>query len=158
MDAHLFAALGLLALGMIAWQAWRERAVELRRIPSDWQLSIDRIAREQAQGHHRQVRDSVLQACLRLQQYPRKSHVVPHVRVRLAALLQRDPLYPELVRAIRAACASGAEISETSLCVSSNLLLADVRQCMALAELFGQIERHERHGELMIAAGLHPSA
>ncbi|MDD2988694.1 MAG: hypothetical protein PHI64_07010 [Zoogloea sp.] len=158
MDAHLFAALGLLALGMIAWQAWRERAVELRRIPSDWQLSIDRIARGQAQGHHRQVRDSVLQACLRLQQYPRKSHVVPHVRVRLAALLQRDPLYPELVRAIRAACASGAEISETSLCVSSNLLLEDVRQCMALAELFGQIERHERHGELMIAAGLHPSA
>lgn len=158
MDAHLFAALGLLALGMIAWQAWRERAVELRRIPSDWQLSIDRIAREQAQGHHRQVRDSVLQACLRLQQYPRKSHVVPHVRVRLAALLQRDPLYPELVRAIRAACASGAEISETSLCVNSNLLLEDVRQCMALAELFGQIERHERHGELMIAAGLHPSA
>lgn len=158
MDAHLFATLGLLALGMIAWQAWRERAVELRRIPSDWQMSIDRIAREQAQGHHRQVRDSVLQACMRLQQYPRKSRVVPHVRVRLAALLQRDPVYPELVRAIRAACASGAEISETSLCVSSDLLLEDVRQCMTLAELFGQIERHERRGDLMIAASLHPTA
>jgi len=29
---------------------------------------------------------------------------------------------------------------------------------MALAELFGQIERHERRGDLMIAASLHPSA
>lgn len=157
MDAHLFAALGLLAVGMIVWQAWRERAVERRRIPPDWQTSIDRIGREQVQGRHRQVRENVLQACLRLQRYPKKSRMVPHVRVRLAALLQRDPVYPEVVRAIRAACASGTEVSETALCVSSELLLEDVRLCMALAEHFGQIERHEQGGDLMVAASLHPT-
>ena len=91
MDAYLFAALGLLAVGMIVWQAWRERAVERRRIPADWQASIERMGREQSQGHHRKVRESALQACLRLARYPKKSTLAPHVRVRLAALLSRDP-------------------------------------------------------------------
>ena len=59
MDAHLFAAVGLLAVGMIVWQAWRERAVERRRIPADWLASIERMSREQSQGHHRQVRSSL---------------------------------------------------------------------------------------------------
>lgn len=157
MDARLFAALGLLAVGMIVWQAWRERAVERRRIPADWQASIERMSREQVQGHHRQVRESVLQACLRLQRYPKKSSLAPHVRVRLAVLLQRDPVYPGVVRAIRAACASGVEVSEANLCVSSEYLLEDIRQCMALAEHFGQIERHERGGDLMVAASFHPT-
>ena len=157
MDAYLFAALGLLAIGIIVWQAWRERAVERRRIPADWQASIERMGREQSQGHHRKVRESALQACLRLARYPKKSTLAPHVRVRLAALLSRDPVYPSVVRAIRAACASGAEVSETSLCVSSEYLLEDIRQCMALAEHFGQIERHARGGDLMVAASFHAS-
>lgn len=157
MDAHLFAAVGLLAVGMIVWQAWRERAVERRRIPADWLASIERMSREQSQGHHRQVRENIRQACMRLERYPKKSTLAPHVRVRLAALLQRDPIYPGVVRAIRAACASGAEISETTLCVSSDYLLEDIRQCMALAEYFGQIERHARGGDLMVAASFHPT-
>lgn len=157
MDAHLFAAVGLLAVGMIVWQAWRERAVERRRIPADWHASIERMSREQSQGQHRQVRESIRQACMRLERYPKKSTQAPHVRVRLAALLQRDPIYPGVVRAIRSACASGAEISETTLCVSSDYLLEDIRQCMALAEYFGQIERHARGGDLMVAASFHPT-
>lgn len=157
MGPHLFAALGLLAVGMIVWQAWRARATERRRVPADWQQSIARLAREQERGHHRQVREDVLQACLRLQRYPRKSPAVPHVRVRLAALLLADPIYPEVVRAIRAACVSGEKVSETTLCVNCDFLLEDIRQCMALAEHFGQIERHGQAGDLMVAASFHPS-
>jgi hypothetical protein len=79
--------------------------------------------------------------------------------VRLAVLLARDPVYTEVVRAIRTACAAESAVSETALCVGMRqYLLEDIRQCMEIAEHFGQIRRREQAGDSLVIASFHPTA
>ena len=54
---HLFALIGLLALAVLAWQAWRERAGARQRMPTIWEESLQRIAMDQRKGHHRVMRE-----------------------------------------------------------------------------------------------------
>ncbi|MBP8134454.1 MAG: hypothetical protein KAY13_09285 [Zoogloea sp.] len=158
MHTLIFTCLGLLALAIICWQAWRERVTKKQRIPPDWEASLVRMSNEQMHGRHREVRESVLQACQRLECYPARSRVAPHVRVRLAVLLARDPVYTEVVRAIRTACAAEPAVSEMALCVGMRqYLLEDIRQCMAIAEHFGQIRRQAQAGDSLVIASFHPT-
>ena len=155
----IITSLGLLGLAIIGWQLWRKSANKRLRIPPDWEASLVQMSNEQTRGRHRQVRESVLQACQRLERYPAKSRVAPHVRVRLAVLLARDPVYTEVVRAIRTACAAEPAVSEAALCVGMRqYLLEDIRQCMEIAEHFGQIRRRELAGDSLVIASFHPSA
>jgi hypothetical protein len=155
----IFTSLGLLALAIIGWQVWRKSTSKKLRIPPEWEASLVQMSNEQTRGRHRQVRESVLQACQRLERYPANSRVAPHVRVRLAVLLARDPVYTEVVRAIRTACAAEPAVSEAALCVGMRqYLLEDIRQCMEIAEHFGQIRRRELAGDSLVIASFHPSA
>jgi len=155
----IITSLGLLGLAIIGWQLWRKSANKRLRIPPDWEASLVQMSNEQTRGRHRQVREIVLQACQRLERYPAKSRVAPHVRVRLAVLLARDPVYTEVVRAIRTACAAEPAVSEAALCVGMRqYLLEDIRQCMEIAEYFGQIRRREQAGDSLVIASFHPTA
>ena len=76
----------------------------------------------------------------------------------LAVLLARDPVYTEVVRAIRTACAAEPAVSEMALCVGMRqYLLEDIRQCMAIAEHFGQIRRQAQAGDSLVIASFHPT-
>ncbi|NML25562.1 hypothetical protein [Zoogloea dura] len=153
MNMHLFALIGLLALAVLAWQAWRERAGARSRIPAVWEESLQRIAMDQRKGHHRVVRECILQACRRLELHPELSGNAPHIRVRLAVMLGEDPVYPVVLRSIRAASASEEGVSEMALCIAlRQFLVEDIRTCMALAECFGQVRRLCEGGDCRVEA------
>ena len=62
MEAAMISVLGVFALGVISWEAWRERVRASNRIPADWQAALGRIANEQELGHYRHARQGILQA------------------------------------------------------------------------------------------------
>lgn len=153
MNTMLITGLGLAPLAVAFWQMRRRGAGASAQISPEWIASIGRIANAQALGHHREVRRGVLQAMLGLEQQAGASRMAQHVRVRLAALLAKDPVYPEVLRAIRAACAAEPAITELALCVRlRQFLVEDIRQCEELAEHLGQIRRRNTDGDALLIA------
>jgi hypothetical protein len=76
--------------------------------------------------------------------------------VRLASLLARDPIYTEVVRTIRSACAEEPAVSEVVLCLTlGDYLVEDIRQCMAIAESFGQIRRRDAGADSLVIPARH---
>ena len=63
MEAAMISVLGVFALGVISWEAWRERVRASNRIPADWQAALGRIANEQELGHYRQACRMPWRAC-----------------------------------------------------------------------------------------------
>ena len=112
MEAAMISVLGVFALGVISWEAWRERVRASNRIPADWQAALGRIANEQELGHYRHARQGILQACRRIEHHQDSARLAKHLHVRLAGLLSRDPIYTEVVRTIRSACADEPAVSE----------------------------------------------
>ena len=158
MEALMISALGLFALGVIAWEAWRERVRESNRVPADWHAALGRIANEQELGHYRQARQGILQACRRIEHHQESARLAKHLHVRLASLLAKDPIYTEVVRAIRSACAEEPAVSEVVLCLTlGDYLVEDIRQCMAIAESFGQIRRREAGADSLVIPRPTPS-
>lgn len=152
MDWLIFVGIALLAVVFIAGRLWREAWPKRRKLPADWEARVKGLAAEQARGHHREVRQGILALCRQLDESG-KHRVVPRVRTRLAVLLARDAIYTEVVREIRKACTLEPAVSERVLCVGMrDYVLEDVRQCMQLAEYFGQIRRFEHAAEALITA------
>lgn len=159
MDTTLITFAGLLVLMLAAWQLFRSREGGETSIPTEWMVSIGRIANDQALGHHRDARRGALQVIRALERSPKGSSVAHHVRIRLAGLLAKDPVYPEVVHAIRTACVVEPAVSELALCVRlRHFLIEDIRQCEELAENFGQIRRRETGAEALLIARFHHAA
>ena len=97
MDTTLITFTGLLVLMLAVWQLFRSRDGGETSIPTEWMVSIGRIANDQALGHHRDARRGALQVIRALERSPKGSSVAHHVRIRLAGLLAKDPVYPEVV-------------------------------------------------------------
>lgn len=147
MEALMMGFIGLFALGVIGWELRCARSRAQDRIPADWQLMLGRIANEQELGHYRYARQAILQACRRIEHHQDSARVARHLHVRLARLLARDPVYSEVVRAIRSACVDEPAVSEVALCLAlGEYLIEDIRQCMAIAEGLGQIRRCDDGG------------
>ena len=158
MEAVMISVLGLFALGIICWEAWRERVRASNRIPADWQAALGRIANEQELGHYRHARQGILQACRRIEHHQDSARLAKHLHVRLAGLLARDPIYTEVVRTIRSACAEEPAVSEVVLCLTlGDYLVEDIRQCMAIAESFGQIRRRDAGADSLVIPRPTPS-
>ena len=121
MEAVMISVLGLFALGIICWEAWRERVRASKRIPAEWQAALGRIANEQELGHYRHARQGILQACRRIEHHQDSARLAKHLHVRLAGLLARDPIYTEVVRTIRSACAEEPAVSE--VCCASRWVI-----------------------------------
>ncbi len=159
MNTMLITGFGLVVLAVIAWQSLRERERDSRQIPPEWVVSIGRIANEQALGHHRDARRGVLQLFNSIKRHPGRSRLAHHMHLRLAALLAKDPVYPEVVKEIRSACAADAAVSELTLCVRlRQFLIEDIRQCEEIAEHFGQIRRREQGAEALLIARFQQTA
>lgn len=159
MNIVLFAGVGLLALAIIAWQTWQEHWRNTQRVPPEWAALIGRITNDQMLGHHREVRNGVLLAFHKLKAQSEGVRVARYVHISLATLLARDPVYPEVVRAIRTACTEEPAVSELALCVSlRHFLVEDIRQCEEIAESFGQIRRSAQGAEPLLIASFHPTA
>lgn len=159
MDTTLITCTGLLVLMLAAWQFVRSRSGADKSIPTEWMVSIGSIANDQALGHHRDARRGALQVIHALKRSPAGSPVAHHVRIRLAGLLAKDPVYPEVVHAIRTACVVEPAVSELALCVRlRHFLIEDIRQCEELAENFGQIRRRETGAEALLIARFHHAA
>lgn len=158
MEALMISVLGLFALAVICWEAWRERARESNRIPADWHAALGRIANEQELGHYRHARQGILQACRRIEHHQDSARVAKYLHVRLAGLLAKDPIYTEVVRAIRSACVQEPAVSEVVLCLTlGDYLVEDIRQCMAIAESFGQIRRRDTGADSLVIPRPTPS-
>jgi len=156
MNAILITVFGIVALAVIAWQTWRESARGAAQIAPEWLVVLGRIANAQALGHHREVRRGVLQGLLKLKREQPDSRAANHVCISLAALLAKDPVYPEVVRAIRSACKDEPAVSELALCVGlRQFLIEDIRQCEEIAENFGHIRRSEQGAESLLIARFH---
>ncbi|WP_374479831.1 hypothetical protein [Zoogloea sp.] len=150
---------GIFALMVIAIQTWRERKAEQRRLADEWNTLLTRMLTAQAMGHHRIVREQVLQSCRGLDQGLVPASQVPQLKARLASLLVQDPVYPAVLQEIRSACSAQLEVSEFSLAVSlREFLIEDIRQCLVLAEAFGQVERRDEPGDTRVAANFHHAA
>ena len=159
MEALMISALGLFALGVIAWEAWRERVRESNRIPADWHAALGRIANEQELGHYRHARQGILQACRRIEHHQESARLARYLHVRLASLLAKDPIYTEVVRTISSACAEEPAVSEVVLCLTlGDYLVEDIRQCMAIAEGLGQIRRRDDGGDALVIPRPTPTA
>ena len=159
MNTTLVAGIGLLVALLTAWQVLRSRSGGSRAIPAEWIVAIGRIANDQALGHHRDARRGALQVIHALRQLPKGSPVSHHVRIKLAALLAKDPVYPDVVHAIRTACVVEPAVSELALCVRlRHLLIEDIRQCEELAESLGQIRRRDTGAEAILIARFHHAA
>lgn len=155
----LVGGFGVFALTVIAMQTWRERKAEQKRLADEWEALLTRMFAAQAMGQHRLVREQILQSCRGLDQGLVPTLQVPHLKARLASLLVQDPIYPGVLQEIRFACTAQREVSEFSLAVSlREFLIEDIRQCLALAEAFGQIERRGARGEAWVAANFHHAA
>ncbi|MBS0355198.1 MAG: hypothetical protein JSR83_15020 [Proteobacteria bacterium] len=152
----LIGGFGVFALTVIAVQAWRERKAEQRRLAQEWEILLTRMFAAQAMGQHRLVREQILHSCRGLDQGLVPQPQVPHLKARLASLLLQDPVYPSVLQEIRIACTAQLEVSEFSLAVSlREFLIEDIRQCLALAEAFGQVERRGEQGDARVAASFH---
>ncbi|WP_374243190.1 hypothetical protein [Zoogloea sp.] len=159
MNTTLVAGIGLLVALLTAWQVLRSRSGGSRAIPAEWIVAIGRIANDQALGHHRDARRGALQVIHALRQLPKGSPVSHHVRIKLAALLAKDPVYPDVVHAIRTACVVEPAVSELALCVRlRHFLIEDIRQCEELAECLGQIRRRDTGAEAILIARFHHAA
>lgn len=159
MHTILFSLVGLLALSIIGWQAWKDRVVNSATIPPDWRDRLQDISTAQAQGRYRDARTAVRKLCGRLERMPRGTRIVPVIQTRLLAMMAKDPVYPEVVRATRIACAHEPAVSELQLCVGlRQYLIEDIRSCVELAEHFGQVRRKELAGSAMVIAQFHLSA
>ena len=134
MNTLLITGFGLLALAAIVWQTWRERERGAERIPPEWTVTLGRIANDQALGHHRDARRSVLLCLQKLAREPADSRLASHVRISLGALMARDSVYPEVVRAIRSACAAEPAVSELAQGVVST---SDLRE-LDIDDLLGR--------------------
>lgn len=155
----LIGGFGVLALLVIAIQTWRERKAEQKRLAEEWEALLMRMFNAQAMGQHRLVREQILQSCRGLDQGLVPTQQVPHLKARLASLLVQDPVYPGVVQEIRRACTAQREVSEFSLAVSlREFLIEDIRQCLALAEAFGEVERRGPQGDVWVAANFHHAA
>lgn len=155
----LIGGFGVFALTVIAIETWRERKAEQKRLAEEWETLLTRMFAAQAMGQHRLVREQILHSCRGLDQGLVPAQQVPHLKARLASLLVQDPVYPAVLQAIRLACTAHVEVSEFSLAVSlREFLIEDIRQCLALAEAFGQVECREEHGEARVAASFHHAA
>lgn len=160
MHVALFTVFGLLALGLIAWSAWRERAAagRLASTTSDWSNAIARLQMEQERENHRQVRLWILQEVRRINHHPVDSRLVLQARAELSTVLHNDPVYPRVLKVIQAACAARQEVTEPALCVAlGDLLLEDIRQCMAIAQALGQIQLRQGEADTLVSAAFHPS-
>lgn len=152
----LIGGFGVFALTVIAVQTWRERKVEQKRLIDEWEALFAKMFTAQAMGQHRLVREQILQSCRGLDQGLVPAHQVPHLKARLATLLVQDPVYPAVLQEIRVACTAKVEVSEFNLAVGlREFLIEDIRQCLALAEAFGQVERRGEHGDVRVAASFH---
>ena len=159
MNTTLVAGIGLLVALLTAWQVLRSRSGGSRAIPAEWIVAIGRIANDQALGHHRDARRGALQVIHALRQLSKGSPVSHHVRIKLAALLAKDPVYPDVVHAIRTACVVEPAVSELALCVRlRHFLIEDIRQCEELAECLGQIRRRDTGAEAILIARFHHAA
>ena len=159
MEALMMSVIGVFALGVVGWELWSARARAQDRIPADWQLMLARIANEQELGHHRHARQAILQACRRIHNDQDGVRIARHLHGRLTRLLSRDPVYGEVVRAIRSACVDEPAVSEVALCLAlGNYLIEDIRQCMAIAESFGQIRRRDDGGDALVIPRPTPTA
>ena len=151
MNTMLIAVFGLCGLATIVWRALRGRIEQFDGLPPEWMASLGRIANEQALGHHRDARRSILEALQSLQEGSAGSLVAHHVRIGLVALLAKDSIFPEVVRTIRQACAAEPAVNEMELCLQlRDFLVEDIRQCEAIAESLGQIRRSENGAESML--------
>ena len=105
MYVALFCLIGIVALAVISAQAWRDRARVAASVTPDWHDTLRRLATEQDLGHYRSAREKTLATLRRLESRRFDPRMAAHVRVRIASLMARDPVYLEVVRAIRKACA-----------------------------------------------------
>ena len=159
MEALMIGVVGVFALGVIGWELWSVRAKAQNRIPAEWQLLLGRVANEQDLGHHRHARQAILQACRKIQHHQDSARVARYLHVYLARLLARDPIYSEVVRAIRSACVDEPAVSEVALCLAlGDYLIEDIRQCMAIAEVLGQIRRRDDGGDALVIPRPTPTA
>lgn len=159
MYVALFCLIGIVAMAVISAQAWRDRARVAASVTPDWHDALRRLATEQELGHYRSAREKTLATLRRLESRRFDPRMAAHVRVRIASLMARDPVYLEVVRAIRKACAGQPAISEMALCVSlRQFLIEDIRISMEIAEMLGQVRRAEEGGSPMVMAEFHPTA
>lgn len=153
MITTLLVITGLLVGVIAAWQLLRSRSPAMHVIPAEWMVALGRIANDQALGHHRDARRGALQLIHGMEKIPTDSPLAHHVRIRLAGLLSKDPVFPDVVRAIRSACAAEPAVTELALCVRLRQhLIEDIRQCEALAESLGQIRRRESGADALLIA------
>ncbi|HMV16470.1 MAG TPA: hypothetical protein PLN96_06295 [Zoogloea sp.] len=159
MYVALFCLIGIVALAAISAQAWRDRARVAASVTPDWHDTLRRLATEQELGHYRSAREKTVSVLRRLESRRFDPRMAAHVRVRIASLMARDPVYTEVVRAIRKACAAQTSISEMALCVGlRQFLIEDIRISMEIAEMLGQVRRAEEGGSPTVMAEFHPTA
>jgi len=114
---------------------------------------------EQIASAGRQIEQLELRLAAQLESRRFDPRMAAHVRVRIASLMARDPVYTEVVRAIRKACAAQTSISEMALCVGlRQFLIEDIRISMEIAEMLGQVRRAEEGGSPTVMAEFHPTA
>lgn len=156
MNSLLLAVTGVLVGAIALWHLLRTRSKTTQAIPTDWMVAIGRIANDQALGHHREARRGALQLVQAMDKGPIDSQLAHHVRIRLAGLLSKDPVFPDVVKAVRSACAAESAVTELALCVRlRHHLIEDIRQCEALAESLGQIRRRESGADALLIARFH---
>ncbi len=158
MQDMLMLSLGAAAGAVLAWYARQEFLAGRSGVPSHWAQTVQEIEQLQNLELHREARAEMVQACRRLQRCREK--VVAFAQARFASLLLRDPIYPMVLQEIRAACVADRAVSELALCLRlRDYALEDIRQCMDLAEAFGQIYRQKAMGcEPMVMASYHATA
>lgn len=153
MNATLLVLTGLLVSVIAVWHVLRLRSRATHTIPTDWMVALGRIANDQALGHHREARRGALQLVHAMDKIPADSQQAHHLRIRLAGVLSKDPVFPDVVKAIRSACVAEPAVTELALCVRlRHHLIEDIRQCEALAESLGQIRRREGGADALLIA------
>jgi len=153
MNTLMIIGFGLAGLGTILWRFLRGRVERFQGLPPVWLEGLGRMSNDQALGHHRDARRKVLVAIESLERDGAGSVFVHHAHISLAALLAKDPLYPEVVRTIRATCAVEPAMSEMALCLRlGDFLVEDIRQCAEIAERLGQIRRRDNGTDALLIA------
>ena len=158
MQDMLMLSLGVAASAVCTWYARQEYLAGRSGIPAQWAQTIQEVEQLQKLELYREARSEMVQACGRLHRC--RDNVVAFAQSRFASLLLEDPIYPVVLQEIRAACVAERAVSELALCLRlRDYALEDIRQCMDLAEAFGQIYRQKAMGcEPMVMASYHATA
>lgn len=158
MGLGLSASVGIVVLAALAVGVWQgvKWHKSVKRVGPGWKHVLGAIANDQFLGHHRDARNKAVRAMRHLQRDLGDGPAAASIRARLAELLAKDPIYPQVLEAIQAACVAHSAVSEMTLCMRlRHLMVEDIRQCEELAEHFGQIRRSGKKGEPLLIARLH---